>query len=98
MALIDNIPLFVCFLLLQGTFSVAFFPVGLMAISKLTNLQERTMYTGTIMAASQTIGLGLTPFLLGAIADRWNFNIGLFLLGTLTICHLPLFYFLKKDI
>ena len=98
MALINNFPVFVCFLLLQGTFSVAFFPVGLMAISKLSSVEERTMYTGTIMAISQTIGLGLTPFLLGAIADLWDFHIGLILLGLLTICHLPMFYFLKNKL
>jgi len=77
---------------------VAFFPVGLMAISKLSSVEERTMYTGTIMAISQTIGLGLTPFLLGAIADLWDFHIGLIVLGLLTICHLPMFYFLKNKL
>ena len=45
-ALIQVHWLFVSMLLLQGTFSVVFFPVGIMAISKLADLNERSIYTG----------------------------------------------------
>ena len=96
LALIHTHWLFVSFLLLQGTFSVVFFPVGIMAISKLADFNERGIYSGTIMAVSQMVGIGLTPFLLGAIADIWSFQIGLVSLGILTLCHCPILKFLKK--
>lgn len=77
-------------LVLQGTFCVVFFPAGIVAISKLTRPEERTHYTGAIMAVSGVIGLGIAPALFGAIADVYNFQIGLSLLGlgTLIVCPL----------
>ena len=42
-------------LVLQGTFCVVFFPTGIMAISKLTDADERSFYTGAIMAVSGVI-------------------------------------------
>lgn len=96
MALIERQELFVTLLFLQGTFSVIFFPVGLMAISRLTDLEERGGFTGLIMAVSQVFGFGLTPFLLGVIADTWSFKAGLAILGILTFSILPVFLWLKK--
>jgi len=96
MALVVNQELFISLMLLQGTFSVMFFPVGLMAISRLTGLEERGVYTGLIMAVSQIFGIGLTPFLLGVIADAWSFKIGLAVLGILTLSLCPIFLWLKK--
>ncbi len=77
-------------LLLQGTFCVVFFPAGIVAISKLTRAEERSLYTGAIMAASILAGMGLAPAVLGAIADLYSFQIGLFLvgMGTLIVCPL----------
>lgn len=95
LALIRTQWLFLSFLLLQGTFSVVFFPVGIMAISKLADFNERDVYSGTIMAVSQMMGIGLTPFMLGAIADIWSFQIGLIFLGILTLCHCPILKYLK---
>ncbi len=88
--------LFIGFMLLQGTFSTVFFPVGLMAISKLTDFEERTTWTGAIMAISQITGVGLTPLVLGAIADAWSFRAGLVILGIFTICLCPIFKKLKE--
>lgn len=88
--------LFVSFMLLQATFCTVFFPVGLMAISKLTNYEERTRWTGTIMAMSYIVGTGLTPLILGAIADGWSFRAGLVILGIVTICLCPIFKKLKE--
>jgi len=96
LALIDSQWLFLSLLLLQGTFSVVFFPVGIMAISQLADFNERGVYAGTIMAVSQMMGIGLTPFMLGAIADIWSFRTGLILLGILTLCHCPILKFLKR--
>lgn len=96
MALVVSQELFISLMLLQGTFSVMFFPVGLMAISRLTGLEERGVYTGLIMAVSQIFGIGLTPFLLGVVADAWSFKIGLAVLGILTLSLCPIFSWLKK--
>jgi NNP family nitrate/nitrite transporter-like MFS transporter len=64
-------------LFLQATFSVVFFPAGLVAISRLTTLSERSVFTGILMSMSGIIGPGLSPIALGAIADRWSFQAGI---------------------
>lgn len=64
-------------LFLQATFSVVFFPAGLVAISKLTNLSERSVFTGMLMSVSGIIGPGLSPLIFGRIADVWNFQVGI---------------------
>lgn len=69
----------------QATFSVVFFPVGLMAIARLTSLSERSVFTGALMGISSTIGSGFFPVALGAIADRWNFQAGILLTGALAV-------------
>ena len=71
-------------LLAQATFSVVFFPAGIVAISRLTHLSERTMFTGMLMGISSIVGPGLSPFILGLIADAWNFQVGILMMGVLT--------------
>jgi MFS family permease len=82
--------LLVVLLLLQGTFCVVFFPVGIVAIAKVTQPEERGVFTGTIMAVSGLLGIGVTPFLLGAIADLWSFQVGFIILGVFTLAICPL--------
>jgi NNP family nitrate/nitrite transporter-like MFS transporter len=82
-------------LVLQGTFCVVFFPVGIVAISKLTQTEERSLYTGVIMAVSGIICMGFAPALFGAIADAWSFQIGIYLLGLGTLAVSPLVFMLK---
>jgi NNP family nitrate/nitrite transporter-like MFS transporter len=90
LAAADSQWLLAVMLVLQGTFCVAFFPAGIVAISKLTRPEERALFTGVIMAVSGVVGLGIAPALLGAIADAFGFQIGLLLigLGTLLVCPL----------
>jgi len=71
-------------LIIQATLSLAFFPVGLATISKLTPLSERSMATGVIVSIGVIFGFGGTPFLLGLIADHFNFKIGILGLGVIT--------------
>lgn len=71
-------------LFFQATVALGFFPVGLAAISKFTTSRERSMATGIVIAAGVVVGLGVAPYLLGAIADRINFQTGILLLGGLT--------------
>ncbi len=82
-------------LLLQGTFCVVFFPAGIVAISKLTRTEERSLYTGVIMAVSGVICMGFAPALFGAIADVWSFQLGIYLLGFGTLAVCPLIGFLR---
>lgn len=85
LALARQFYLLVGMLVLQASVPLAFFPVGLMAISKLTNFKERSIFTGASMAFGVIAGLGLTPVALGAVADDWSFEIGILALGILTI-------------
>jgi MFS family permease len=71
-------------LVFQATLSLAFFPVGFMAISKLTSLSERAMTTGVILSFGMIFGTGVTPFILGVTADHFSFQVGIFWLGVLT--------------
>jgi MFS transporter, NNP family, nitrate/nitrite transporter len=72
-------------LIIQATFSTGFFPVTLVAISKITEINERSSFTGATIAIGVIFGLGLTPFLLGVAADKWSFHAGIFILGLLTV-------------
>lgn len=83
-------------LLLQATFCVVFFPVGIVAIAKVTEPQERGIFTGVIMGVSGLTAIGITPFLLGAIADISSFQIGFIFLGTLTLAICPMAFKIRK--
>jgi NNP family nitrate/nitrite transporter-like MFS transporter len=84
LALVQTIPFLVVMLFVQATIYPAFFPVALVAISSLTDFNERSIFTGTTIAIGVIIGIGLTPVILGAVADVWNFKVGIFSLGALT--------------
>lgn len=84
-AVIGNYWVLSVMLFLQATFSVVFFPAGLVAIAKLTTLSERSMFTGILMSMSGIIGPGLSPIILGAIADVWNFQVGILGSGIIII-------------
>jgi NNP family nitrate/nitrite transporter-like MFS transporter len=84
LALARSFPLLVAMLAIQGTVSPTFFPVGLVAISKITDFRERSVFTGAAMALGVIGGVGVTPFALGAVADVWTFEIGILVLGILT--------------
>lgn len=86
----------VIMLFVQATVSNVFFPVSFVAVSKLTTTNERSTFTGTTMAIGVIIGLGLTPALLGAVADTWNFQIGILVLGVLTLVSCVTLKYLQK--
>jgi NNP family nitrate/nitrite transporter-like MFS transporter len=85
LAVISFPPILAGLLFLQASFNTVFFPVGLMAISKMTAPSERSTFTGAAVAAGVIFGFGLTPPTLGAIADHWSFQIGIFGLGFVTL-------------
>jgi len=71
-------------LVLQGTLLIAYFPASFAAISNLTPLSERSMAIGVTAFLGVILGVGGTPFILGLIADRFSFQVGILWLGILT--------------
>jgi MFS family permease len=84
LSLSSNLTLILITLILQATLSLTFFPAGLATISRLTPLSERSMVTGVIVSIGVIFGVGLTPFVLGLIADHLSFQVGILWLGILT--------------
>ena len=83
-ALVHDYRLLVIMLFCQATFSVIFFPVGLMVIAKVTSQSERGLFTAIAMSAAGIFGPGLSPILLGALADAHSFQLGILIVGVLT--------------
>jgi NNP family nitrate/nitrite transporter-like MFS transporter len=84
LALSSTLPLILITLILQALFSLAFFPVAFIAISKLTSISERSMAIGFIIAIGMIFGTGGGPFTLGLVADHLSFKVGILGLGVLT--------------
>ena len=70
-------------LILQATVSVTFFPAAVTAVSTITTLEERNTFVGLTLAVGGIIGIGLFPVGLGAVADIWNFQIGILATGVM---------------
>ncbi len=96
LALANIFPLMAAALFVQATVSVAFFPVGQAAISMLTDANERSTFMGTTIAIGMLIGLGVAPPLLGAVADLWSFQRGIFFLGVLTTLSCTIVKYLQR--
>lgn len=95
LALSSNLTQILISLILQATFSLAFFPAGLAAISKLTPFSERSAVLGMTLALGVVLGTGGAPFILGLVADRFSFQVGIFWLGVLTTLSALAVKFLK---
>ena len=85
MALAQVVWLLVGMLVIQATASVAFFPAAVTTISMITPLDERSTFVGLTLAVSGIIGMGLVPVGLGAVADIWNFQIGILVTGVVIV-------------
>jgi MFS family permease len=72
-------------LFLQASFIYGFFPAGLIAISKIFDLNIRALATGFIFGFGVIIGWGVTPWLLGLSGDILSFKFGILMLGILVI-------------
>jgi MFS transporter, NNP family, nitrate/nitrite transporter len=87
----QNLFLLVAALFFQAVFSLIFFPIGLVAVSRLTAPSERSLFTGAVATTSVIFGSGLTPFVMAAAGDVWSFQGGILILGVLvTSCCLLL--------
>ncbi len=70
---------------LQGWVHLMFFPVGLILIARLTGAGVRGAATGLVIGGGAVLGFGVTPWVLGAVADAWSFQVGIAVLGALTL-------------
>jgi len=92
---VKNIRFIEVFLFLQASISTAFFPVGLVTISRVFAREKRSMATGLIVTLGVTFGLGIVPYLLGVAGDYISFRLGIMVLGILIILSSGLTYFMK---
>jgi len=83
-------------LILQSAFSMVFFPIGLVAISRMTDPHERSHFTGGVGASSVIVGGGVAPFALGAAGDLGSFQTGILILGVLVVISCLLFIPLRR--
>ena len=70
-------------LFIQATMCIIFFPASIFAISKLTTIEERGTFMGITMGIASIFGFGICPMALGMVADKWNFQSGILVLGIL---------------
>ncbi len=85
LSFVRDFPILAAILLLQGTFAPAVFPAGFVAVSKITAPEERSIFMGSSIAFGAAIGLGLTPLLLGLIAEWFSFQTGIAMLGFIAV-------------
>ena len=83
-------------LFLQAAVSLAFFPVGLVAISRLFSDKQRSMATGFVLTVGVAFGIGVVPYLLGVAGDLLSFRFGISLLGMCVIASSGLAWCLKS--
>lgn len=83
-------------LFLQASFIYGFFPAGLIAISKIFDLNVRGLATGFIFGIGVIIGWGVTPYLLGLSGDHLSFKFGILVLGLAVMLSSSLILHLKE--
>jgi MFS transporter, NNP family, nitrate/nitrite transporter len=81
---------------LQVIFIMGFYPLGLTAIARTFDREERGMATGIIMTISMSAGSGLITYLLGLSGDLISFRFGYVALGALVILGSALLFRLKE--
>ena len=96
MALAQVLWLLIGMLVIQATVSMVFFPAVITAISSITLPEERTTFIGAILAISSLCSFGIFPVALGAVADKWNFQIGILATGVLITLSCALIRRLKE--
>ncbi len=82
-------------LFFQATVVMGFFPVGLVAISRMFAVDQRSLATGIVTTLGVICGLGFIPYLLGLCGDLFGFSAGIHLLGVCVIISSGLSRFLR---
>ena len=84
------------FLFAQASFNMGFFPIALIAISRMFDRETRGAATGFIITLGVVCGNGVIPYLLGLSGDLISFRFGIFILGLLGVLSSGLVCFLKR--
>jgi len=84
-------------LFFQASVAMVFFPVGLVAISRMFPQERRSISTGIISTLGVVFGLGAIPYLLGLSGDLLSFRVGIYLLGICTLMSSVLTLFLRVE-
>jgi MFS family permease len=85
-------------LFFEGSVIAGFFPIGLVAISRMFKEEERSAATGTVVTTAALFGAGLFPYLFGLCGDYLSFRFGIFVFGVLVILASPLVFFIRRQI
>ncbi len=83
-------------LFLQATFIYGFFPAGYIALSRMFEMNIRSIAIGFISGCGVIVGWGITPYLLGLSGDLLSFKFGILMLGIGTIMASRLVHLLKE--
>ncbi len=82
-------------LFFQASTIYGFFPLGLIAVSRLFDINVRSIATGFVTGFGIIVGWGVTPYLLGLSGDHFSFRTGIMILGILITLSSGLVYLLK---
>jgi MFS family permease len=82
-------------LFFQASIIYGFFPVGLITVSRLFEINVRSIATGFVIGFGIIIGWGVAPYLLGLSGDHLSFRFGIMIVGILEILSSGLVYLLK---
>lgn len=72
-------------LFFQASVMMGFFPVGLVAVSRMFPPEDRSLATGVMTTIGVIFGLGVIPYLLGLSGDLVGFRWGIYILGICVI-------------
>ncbi len=72
-------------LFFQASVMMGFFPVGLVAVSRIFPPEDRSLATGVMTTIGVIFGLGVIPYLLGLSGDLVGFRWGIHILGICVI-------------
>jgi MFS family permease len=82
-------------LFFQGTVVMGVFSLGLVAISRIFRMEERSMVSGTMSTLSGIFGFALLPYLLGLAGDHLSFRLGILIFGLFVVFSSGLVFLLK---
>jgi NNP family nitrate/nitrite transporter-like MFS transporter len=82
-------------LFVQATIAAGYFPITLVAISRMFERQSRGQAVGFIVTLG-LVGTAVMPYLLGLSGDLVSFRLGFLLLGILTALSSGLFWFMDE--
>jgi MFS family permease len=83
-------------LFFEAILVTGFFPLAVVAVTKMFNREMRSMATGMILAFIVIFGVGFVPYLLGLSGDLLSFRFGICLLGIFVSLSSLLIFALKE--